>query len=152
LLLFPYDHNKLPLPAGTTLDRFIMRCDFSLRHGRELSQLLRDTALAAKIVNCEINRLALSTLRYTAARTCKAEDQQKLDVIANIRHPRLCATAARCAPSFLSEEDDEMIQTGNNQGYVAAIDPFGRLVGRDAVEHRHHFFSIYRRVSPTGRG
>jgi fructose-1,6-bisphosphatase I len=53
------DHNKLALPVGTTLDRFIMRQeDFPYATG-ELSQLLRDIALAAKIVNREINRSGL---------------------------------------------------------------------------------------------
>ena len=52
--------TKIALPVGTTLDRFIMRKqeDFPFATG-ELSQLLRDIALASKIVNREINRAGL---------------------------------------------------------------------------------------------
>jgi fructose-1,6-bisphosphatase I len=82
------DHNKLALPVGTTLDRFIMRKqeDFPYATG-ELSQLLRDIALAAKIVNREINRSGLIDIAGAYGnRNVQGEDQQKLDVIANI-HP-----------------------------------------------------------------
>lgn len=80
-------HDKLALPVGTTLDRFIMRKqeDFPYATG-ELSQLLRDIALAAKIVNREINRSGLIDIAGAYGnRNVQGEDQQKLDVIANIR-------------------------------------------------------------------
>ena len=78
---------NLAIPVGTTLDRFIMRKQeaFPFATG-ELSQLLRDIALAGKIVNREINRAGL--LDVTGAygqQNVQGEEQQKLDVIANIR-------------------------------------------------------------------
>ncbi|MBD2767776.1 class 1 fructose-bisphosphatase [Hymenobacter sp. BT664] len=147
------DHNKLALPVGTTLDRFIMRKqeDFPYATG-ELSQLLRDIALAAKIVNREINRSGLIDIAGAYGnRNVQGEDQQKLDVIANIRFIRALRNGGEVC-TIISEEDDEMIQTGNNQGkYVVAIDPLDGSSNIDVNVSIGTIFSIYRRVSPTGR-
>ena len=147
------DHNKLALPVGTTLDRFIMRKqeDFPYATG-ELSQLLRDIALAAKIVNREINRSGLIDIAGAyGSQNVQGEDQQKLDVIANIRFIRALRNGGEVC-TIISEEDDEMIQTGNNQGkYVVAIDPLDGSSNIDVNVSIGTIFSIYRRVSPTGR-
>ena len=147
------DHNKLGLPVGTTLDRFIMRKqeDFPYATG-ELSQLLRDIALAAKIVNREINRSGLNDIAGAhGSQNVQGEDQQKLDVIANIRFIRALRNGGEVC-TIISEEDDEMIQTGNNQGkYVVAIDPLDGSSNIDVNVSIGTIFSIYRRVSPTGR-
>ena len=147
------DHNKLALPVGTTLDRFIMRKqeDFPYATG-ELSQLLRDIALAAKIVNREINRSGLIDIAGAYGnRNVQGEDQQKLDVIANIRFIRALRNGGEVC-TIISEEDDELIQTGNNQGkYVVAIDPLDGSSNIDVNVSIGTIFSIYRRLSPTGR-
>ena len=147
------DHNKLALPVGTTLDRFIMRKqeDFPYATG-ELSQLLRDIALAAKIVNREINRSGLIDIAGAyGSQNVQGEDQQKLDVIANIRFIRALRNGGEVC-TIISEEDDEMIQTGNNQGkYVVAIDPLDGSSNIDVNVSIGTIFSIYRRVSPAGR-
>ncbi|AIZ63798.1 fructose 1,6-bisphosphatase [Hymenobacter sp. DG25B] len=146
------DHNKLALPVGTTLDRFIMRKqeDFPYATG-ELSQLLRDIALAAKIVNREINRSGLIDIAGAYGnRNVQGEDQQKLDVIANIRFIRALRNGGEVC-TIISEEDDEKIQTGNVQGkYVVAIDPLDGSSNIDVNVSIGTIFSIYRRVSPTG--
>jgi fructose-1,6-bisphosphatase I len=147
------DHNKLALPVGTTLDRFIMRKqeDFPYATG-ELSQLLRDIALAAKIVNREINRSGLIDIAGAYGnRNVQGEDQQKLDVIANIRFIRALRNGGEVC-TIISEEDEEMIQTGNDQGkYVVAIDPLDGSSNIDVNVSIGTIFSIYRRISPTGR-
>ncbi|RZL15914.1 MAG: class 1 fructose-bisphosphatase [Hymenobacter sp.] len=147
------DHNKLALPVGTTLDRFIMRKqeDFPYATG-ELSQLLRDIALAAKIVNREINRSGLIDIAGAYGnRNVQGEDQQKLDVIANIRFIRALRNGGEVC-TIISEEDDDIIQTGNNQGkYVVAIDPLDGSSNIDVNVSIGTIFSIYRRISPTGR-
>jgi fructose-1,6-bisphosphatase I len=52
----------------------------------ELSQLLRDIALASKIIGREINRAGLTDITGALGReNVQGESQQKLDVIANIR-------------------------------------------------------------------
>jgi len=146
------NHDKLALPVGTTLDRFIMRKqeDFPYATG-ELSQLLRDIALAAKIVNREINRSGLIDIAGAYGnRNVQGEDQQKLDVIANIRFIRALRNGGEVC-TIISEEDDEMIQTGNTQGkYVVAIDPLDGSSNIDVNVSIGTIFSIYRRVSPTG--
>ncbi|MBC6990227.1 class 1 fructose-bisphosphatase [Hymenobacter sp. BT491] len=146
------DHNKLALPVGTTLDRFIMRKqeDFPYATG-ELSQLLRDIALAAKIVNREINRSGLIDIAGAYGnRNVQGEDVQKLDVIANIRFIRALRNGGEVC-TIISEEEQEMIQTGNHQGkYVVAIDPLDGSSNIDVNVSIGTIFSIYRRVSPTG--
>jgi fructose-1,6-bisphosphatase I len=146
------DHNKLALPVGATLDRFIMRKqeDFPYATG-ELSQLLRDIALAAKIVNREINRSGLIDIAGAYGnRNVQGEDQQKLDVIANIRFIRALRNGGEVC-TIVSEEDDEMIQTGNTQGkYIVAIDPLDGSSNIDVNVSIGTIFSIYRRMSPTG--
>lgn len=145
-------HDKLALPVGTTLDRFIMRKqeDFPYATG-ELSQLLRDIALAAKIVNREINRSGLIDIAGAYGnRNVQGEDQQKLDVIANIRFIRALRNGGEVC-TIISEEDEDVIQTGNTQGkYVVAIDPLDGSSNIDVNVSIGTIFSIYRRVSPTG--
>ena len=147
------DHNKIALPVGTTLDRFIMRKqeDFPYATG-ELSQLLRDIALAAKIVNREINRSGLIDIAGAYGnRNVQGEDQQKLDVIANIRFIRALRNGGEVC-TIISEEDEDIIQTGNDQGkYVVAIDPLDGSSNIDVNVSIGTIFSIYRRISPTGR-
>ncbi|WP_276498095.1 class 1 fructose-bisphosphatase [Pontibacter litorisediminis] len=145
-------NEKLGLPVGTTLDRFIMRKqeDFPFATG-ELSQLLRDIALAAKIVNREINRAGL--LDVTGAygqQNVQGEDQQKLDVIANIRFIRALRNGGEVC-SIISEEEDDVIQTGNVRGkYVVAIDPLDGSSNIDVNVSIGTIFSIYRRLSDQG--
>lgn len=143
---------NLALPVGTALDRFIMRKqeDFPYATG-ELSQLLRDIALAGKIVNREINRAGL--LDVTGAfgqQNVQGEEQQKLDVIANIRFIRALRNGGEvCA--IISEEEDEVIQTGNKKGkYIVAIDPLDGSSNIDVNVSIGTIFSIYRRKSEAG--
>lgn len=145
-------NDKLALPVGTTLDRFIMRKqeDFPYATG-ELSQLLRDIALAAKIVNREINRAGL--LDVTGAygnHNIQGEEQQKLDVIANIRFIRALRNGGEvCA--IISEEEEDIIQTGNTKGkYIVALDPLDGSSNIDVNVSIGTIFSIYRRSSETG--
>lgn len=57
------DKSGLAYSVGVTLDRFIKikQDDFPFASG-ELSQLLRDIALASKIVNRETNRAGLANI------------------------------------------------------------------------------------------
>ena len=143
---------NLALPVGTTLDRFIMRKqeDFPYASG-ELSQLLRDIALAGKIVNREINRAGLLDIAGAyGQQNVQGEEQQKLDVIANIRFIRALRNGGEvCA--IISEEEDEVIQTGNTKGkYIVAIDPLDGSSNIDVNVSIGTIFSIYRRKSEVG--
>jgi fructose-1,6-bisphosphatase I len=144
--------NTLALPVGVTLDRFIMRQQEAFPYATgELSQLLRDIALASKIINREINRAGLIDITGALGReNVQGESQQKLDVIANIRFIRALINGGQVV-GILSEEDDEIIQTGNhNAKYVVAMDPLDGSSNIDVNVSIGTIFSIYRRVSPMG--
>ncbi|WP_194776430.1 class 1 fructose-bisphosphatase [Pararhodonellum marinum] len=150
----PYvrDKSALGYSVGVTLDRFIKskQDDFPFASG-ELSQLLRDIALATKIVNREINRAGLSNIGGAFGQTnVQGEEQQNLDVIANIRFTRALSKGGEvCA--IVSEEDDEVIDLQNQSGkYVVAIDPLDGSSNIDVNISIGTIFSIYRRVSPVG--
>lgn len=144
--------DQLALPVGTTLDRFIKRKqdDFPYATG-ELSQLLRDIALASKIVHREISRSGLVGIAGAfGAQNVQGEEQQKLDVIANIRFIRALKNGGEvCA--IISEEEEEIIDLGNCKGkYVVAIDPLDGSSNIDVNVSIGTIFSIYRRISPAG--
>ncbi len=146
------DNSKIALPIGTTLDRFIKKKqeDFPYATG-ELSQLLRDIALAGKIVNREINRAGLNDISGAyGAQNIQGEEQQKLDVIANIRFIRALKNGGEvCA--IISEEEDGVIDLANNKGkYVVAIDPLDGSSNIDVNVSIGTIFSIYRRKSEIG--
>lgn len=140
------------LPVGVTLDRYIQRkqSDFAFATG-ELSQLLRDIALAGKIINREINRAGLIDVTGDAGTgNPQGETQQKLDVIANVRFIRALKHGGECC-AIISEEDEEIIYTGNDHGrYVVAMDPLDGSSNIDVNVSIGTIFSIYRRVSEPG--
>lgn len=149
---FQAEQSSLAYSVGITLDRFIKlnQSDFPYASG-ELSQLLRDIALATKIVNRETNRAGLANISGAFGQTnVQGEEQQKLDVIANIRFMRALSKGGEvCA--IVSEEEDAVIDLQNNSGkYVVAIDPLDGSSNIDVNISIGTIFSIYRRKSPTG--
>lgn len=149
---FQPDQTNLAYSVGITLDRFIKlkQSDFPFASG-ELSQLLRDIALAAKIVNRETNRAGLANIGGAFGQTnVQGEEQQKLDVIANIRFMRALSKGGEvCA--IVSEEEDAVVDLQNNSGkYVVAIDPLDGSSNIDVNISIGTIFSIYRRKSPLG--
>ncbi len=152
--ILPYQPDQIGLAysVGTTLDRFIKlkQSDFPFASG-ELSQLLRDIALAAKIVNRETNRAGLSNIGGAFGQTnIQGEEQQKLDVIANVRFMRALSKGGEvCA--IVSEEEDSVIDLQNKSGkYVVAIDPLDGSSNIDVNISIGTIFSIYRRKTPVG--
>ncbi len=145
-------NKQLGLPVGVTLDRYIKRSQsaFSSATG-ELSQLLRDIALAGKIVNREINQAGLIGLAGSMGHAnVQGESQQKLDVIANIRFIRALVNGGE-ACAIVSEEEEDIIYTGNDTGkYVVAMDPLDGSSNIDVNVSVGTIFSIYRRVTPIG--
>uniref|UniRef100_UPI0030ED5B80 class 1 fructose-bisphosphatase n=1 Tax=uncultured Cyclobacterium sp. TaxID=453820 RepID=UPI0030ED5B80 len=150
----PYkqDTQNLAYNVGVTLDRFIKskQEDFPFASG-ELSQLLRDIALAAKIVSREISRAGLSDVTGAFGQiNVQGEEQQKLDVIADVRFTRALTKGGEvCA--IVSEEEDLVIDLQNSKGkYVVAIDPLDGSSNIDVNVSIGTVFSIYRRVTPSG--
>ena len=144
--------HSLALPVGTTLDRYIMNRQYAFAYATgELSQLLRDIALAGKIIHREVNRAGLIDLTGgMGIQNVQGESQQKLDVVADIRFRRALTNGGEvCA--IISEEEEDIIYTGNNDGkYVVAIDPLDGSSNIDVNVSIGTIFSIYRRVTPIG--
>lgn len=144
--------DKLTPSIGITLDRFIKQRqdEFPFATG-ELSQLLRDIALAGKIIHREVNRAGLiDIIGSFGQQNIQGEEQQKLDVVADVRFIRALRNGGEvCA--IASEEDECFIDTGNHHAkYVATIDPLDGSSNIDVNVSIGTIFSIYRRVSPVG--
>ncbi|MEM8966980.1 MAG: class 1 fructose-bisphosphatase [Bacteroidota bacterium] len=143
--------QQLGQPVGVTLDRFIKRKEDEFPYASgELSQLLRDIALAAKIVHKEISRSGLLGIEGAFGReNVQGESQQKLDVIANIRFTRAFRNGGEvCA--MISEEDELLIPMNRDASYIVAIDPLDGSSNIDANVSIGTIFSIYRRKSRRG--
>ncbi|GAB4018562.1 class 1 fructose-bisphosphatase [Spirosoma koreense] len=144
--------HPLALPVGVTLDRYIMNRQTAFPYATgELSQLLRDIALAGKIIHREVNRAGLIDLTGgMGVQNVQGESQQKLDMIANIRFCRALKNGGE-ACAIISEEDEDIVFTGNNHGkYVVAIDPLDGSSNIDVNVSIGTIFSIYRRITPIG--
>ena len=145
------ESSRIAHSIGTALDRFIKNNqDEFLYASGELSQLLRDIALASKVVNREVNKAGLIDIMGGVGSTNLAGDQQqKLDVLANIRFTRALAKGGEvCA--LVSEESDTFVDLNNNGKYVIAIDPLDGSSNIDVNVSIGTIFSIYRRKSAPG--
>lgn len=143
--------QDLGTPIGTTLDRFIKskQDEFKFATG-ELSQLLRDIALAGKIVNKEVGKAGLADLRGEVGEVnVQGENQQKLDVVAHIRFTRALRNG-RMTAAVVSEEEEKIIHINENQNYIVAMDPLDGSSNIDVNVSVGTIFSIYRRKSPVG--
>lgn len=145
------ESSRIAHPIGTALDRFIKnnQAQFQYASG-ELSQLLRDIALASKVVNREVNKAGLIDLMGSVgSQNTAGDEQQKLDVLANIRFTRALAKGGEvCA--LISEESEAYVDLNNEGQYVIAIDPLDGSSNIDVNVSIGTIFSIYRRKSPAG--
>lgn len=143
--------SRIAQPIGSALDRFIKsnQDQFAYASG-ELSQLLRDIALASKVVNREVNKAGLIDIMGAMGSTNTAGDQQqKLDVLANIRFTRALAKGGEvCA--LISEEAETYTDLNNDGKYVIAIDPLDGSSNIDVNVSIGTIFSVYRRKSRVG--
>jgi fructose-1,6-bisphosphatase I len=145
------ESSRIAQSIGTALDRFIKnnQDQFAFASG-ELSQLLRDIALASKVVNREVNKAGLiDIMGAVGSQNTAGDDQQKLDVLANIRFTRALAKGGEvCA--LVSEESESFVDLNNEGKYVIAIDPLDGSSNIDVNVSIGTIFSIYRRKSPAG--
>src|SRR5690349_24914489 len=145
------ESSRIAQPIGTALDRFIKNNQDQFQYASgELSQILRDIALASKVVNREVNKAGLIDIMGAVGSTNTAGDQQqKLDVLANIRFTRALAKGGEvCA--LVSEESESFVDLNNNGKYVIAIDPLDGSSNIDVNVSIGTIFSIYRRKTPPG--
>jgi len=139
------------------LDEFIIRKqeEFPYAQG-ELSRLLRDIGLAAKIVNREVNKAGLVDILGTAGTTnVQGEEVKKLDVFANKRFITALKLGGECC-GIASEENKDFIsihdEISKDAKYVVALDPLDGSSNIDVNVSVGTIFSIYRRVSKPGPG
>jgi len=133
-----------------TLGQFIIekQADFPYAKG-ELSRLLRDIAIAAKIVNREVNKAGLMDMLGKAGGiNIQGEQQQKLDVYANHQFITALSSGGECC-IVVSEENEEIIRidsaVSNGAKYIVAIDPLDVSSNIDVNVPVGTIFSIYRR-------
>ena len=146
------EKSRIALPVGSNLDRFINKNQEAFKYATgELSQLIRDLAYAGKVVNREINRAGLAGITGAyGSENVQGEEQQNLDVAANIRFTRALQKGGEVA-AIISEEDEDIIDLNNPRSkYVIAIDPLDGSSNIDVNVSTGTIFSIYRRVSPLG--
>jgi fructose-1,6-bisphosphatase I len=143
--------SRIAHSIGTALDRFIKNNQDQFQYASgELSQLLRDIALASKVVNREVNKAGLiDIMGAVGSQNMAGDEQQKLDVLANIRFTRALAKGGEvCA--LVSEESDTYVDLNNEGKYVMAIDPLDGSSNIDVNVSIGTIFSIYRRKTPVG--
>ena len=137
-----------------TLDEFIIRRqkDFPYASG-ELSGLLRDIGVAAKVINQEVNKAGLvNILGMYGSQNASGEEVAKLDVYANERMKEFLRTSGECA-AIASEEEDGFIEiehiTGRRSEYIVVFDPLDGSSNIDVNVSIGTIFAIYRRKSPS---
>lgn len=139
-----------------TLGQFIIekQADFPYAKG-ELSRLLRDIGIAAKIVNREINKAGLVDILGDMGTTnIQGEEQKKLDVYADKQFIAALTSGGECC-MVATEEEDEIIHiespVSNNAKYIVCIDPLDGSSNTDVNVAVGTIFSIYRRKSTDGK-
>ncbi|MDN3584506.1 class 1 fructose-bisphosphatase [Mucilaginibacter flavus] len=138
-----------------TLGQFIIKqqADFPFAKG-ELSRLLRDIGIAAKIVNREVSKAGLIDILGDAGGVnIQGEHQQKLDVYADRQFISALKSGGECC-IVASEENEGIIRldtdVSKNAKYIVAIDPLDGSSNIDVNVPVGTIFSIYRRKTTEG--
>ncbi len=135
-----------------TLDEFIIRRqkDFPYASG-ELTGLLRDIGVAAKIVNREVNKAGLiNILGEARAENTSGDTVQKLDLYANEKLIDCLKNSGECC-GVASEELEDIIPINSvaakTSKYVVVFDPLDGSSNIDVNVSVGTIFGIYRRLS-----
>ena len=146
----------MPKNPTVTIERFIIEQERQYPEATgELSNLLYDIALAAKIISGYVRRAGLVDVLGSAGRSnVQGEEQQKLDVIANETMKDAMSNTGRVCVMASEEEEDpvpapEDYCTGK---YVVLYDPLDGSSNIDVNVSIGTIFSIHRRVTADGPG
>ena len=138
-----------------TLDEFIItrQQNFPYATG-DLSRLLRDIGLAAKVINREVNKAGLVDILGNAGYdNVQGEQVKKLDVFADEQMISALSISEKCC-GIGSEENADVIvfedHISKNAKYVVLFDPLDGSSNIDVNVSIGTIFSIYRRVTETG--
>jgi len=135
-----------------TLDEFIIRRQNEIPFASgELTGLLRDIGVAAKIVNREVNKAGLlNILGAAGSENVTGDKVQKLDLYANEKLIECLCNSGECA-GIASEENEEFIpiqpMDGKDSKYVVVMDPLDGSSNIDVNVSVGTIFGIYRRLS-----
>jgi len=132
-----------------TLEEFIIQAQnrFPGATG-ELSQLLRDISLAAKIISREVNKAGITNiLGYDGSKNIHGESVKKLDLFAD---NQLISALERSGITsmVISEENDGIVKLSSTRGkYIVYMDPLDGSSNIDVNVSIGSIFSIYMRES-----
>ncbi len=121
----------------------------------ELSRLLNDIAVAAKIVTRDVRRAGLvdNILGAQGEINIQGEQQQKLDVVADNQFIKMFELGGEVCGIGSEENDNYMAfqsEMSKNGKYVVLFDPLDGSSNIDVNVSIGTIFSIYNRVSPIG--
>ena len=139
---------------GTTLDRFIFETTKAHNEAQgQFATLLRQLALAGRLVSSRVNRAGLAgMLGATGETNVQGEFVQKLDIYANEAFKRALEHVGVCC-AIVSEEDDQpfLVPEKFHSGrYVVCIDPLDGSSNIDVNATIGTIFGVFRRKSPEG--
>lgn len=140
-----------------TLDEVIIQKQSAFPYAKgDLSRLLSNIGLAAKIVNNKINKAGLEPdiIGNSEKINIQGENQQKLDIYANeVFLTSLQASGIVCG--IVSEEENEIVVFEDDLSldgkYVICMDPLDGSMNIDVNVSVGTIFSIYRRISAQGQ-
>lgn len=139
-----------------TLDefRFAEQRNFPQATG-ELSNLLRDLAFAAKLINSEVNKAGLVDILGDAGTiNIQGEEVKKLDLFANQTLISCLRRGIACAGIVSEELEDVLIfadEKSSQSKYIVAFDPLDGSSNIDNCISIGTIFGIYLRHSEPGK-
>ncbi|PLX01171.1 MAG: class 1 fructose-bisphosphatase [Marinilabiliales bacterium] len=140
---------------AVTLNEVIMQKQSAFPYAKgELSRLLSDIGVAAKIVHREVNKAGLvDILGAAGVENVQGEEVKKLDIFANEQFISALKTSGMCC-GIASEENEEIITYNDNLSlnakYVVCLDPLDGSSNIDVNVSIGTIFSIYRRITEPG--
>jgi fructose-1,6-bisphosphatase I len=137
-----------------TLDEFIIKSQQTYSDSTgQLTRLLRDLGIGAKIINREVNLAGLvNILGIANVENATGDEVKKLDVFANERMIE-CLTNSGEVCGIASEELEDFLAVpsveGKESNYVVIMDPLDGSSNIDVNVSVGTIFSIFRRKSPV---
>jgi len=144
----------IPIECETIESHIVKEQLFHPQARGDFSALLRRIALGVKFIEVRVQKAGLlEVLGNVGSHNVQGEEQQKLDVLANITMQAIFQGVGYAAAVASEEEDDfVLIPKGLAEGrYIVAFDPLDGSSNIDANVSIGTIFSIYRRVTVTGQ-
>ena len=141
----------------TTLDEFIIKSQDKYNDATgQLTRLLRDIGIAAKIVNREVNKAGLVNILGVAGQSNASDEEvQKMDVFANERMIECLSNGGEVC-GIASEENESFVAVdpvgGKEPSYVVVMDPLDGSSNIDVNVSVGTIFGIYKRLSKAQSG